>query len=242
MRKKIGVSAGKKQSGEAQAKFSAVGKDLESGKIAFVKETLGNFRVALEQFAEKHRDRINSDPEFRMQFHIMCKNCGVDPLASNKGFWADLLGFGDFYFELGVHIVQICSQTKSRNGGIMSLSELLDLIHESGAKSRQMTSAEDVRRAVDKLAILGSGFKLIEVGGKSLIVSVPLEMNKDHEELLSEAQDSGFVSESTMRNTYGWTTARFEMLIYPMLQEGMIWIDDYEGESRYYLPSVWEAL
>jgi len=25
----------------------------------------------------------------------------VDPLASNKGFWAELLGIGDFYYELG---------------------------------------------------------------------------------------------------------------------------------------------
>jgi hypothetical protein len=31
----------------------------------------------------------------------MCSNCGVDPLASNKGFWAEILGFGDFYYELG---------------------------------------------------------------------------------------------------------------------------------------------
>lgn len=46
-------------------------------------------------------DRINSDPEFRHQFHTMCINVGVDPLASNKGFWANMLGVGDFYFELG---------------------------------------------------------------------------------------------------------------------------------------------
>ncbi len=31
----------------------------------------------------------------------MCAKCGVDPLASNKGFWAELLGIGDFYYELG---------------------------------------------------------------------------------------------------------------------------------------------
>jgi len=32
----------------------------------------------------------------------MCANIGVDPLASNKGFWAELLGIGDFYYELGM--------------------------------------------------------------------------------------------------------------------------------------------
>ncbi|KAI3672596.1 hypothetical protein L6452_38691 [Arctium lappa] len=31
----------------------------------------------------------------------MCAKVGVDPLASNKGFWAELLGIGDFYYELG---------------------------------------------------------------------------------------------------------------------------------------------
>jgi len=24
----------------------------------------------------------------------------VDPLASNKGFWAEVLGIGDFYYEV----------------------------------------------------------------------------------------------------------------------------------------------
>jgi ESCRT-II complex subunit VPS22 len=33
----------------------------------------------------------------------MCAKVGVDPLASNKGFWAELLGIGDFYYELGVY-------------------------------------------------------------------------------------------------------------------------------------------
>ena len=44
---------------------------------------------------------IRKNPEFRAQFHAMCARCGVDPLASNKGFWAELLGIGDFYYELG---------------------------------------------------------------------------------------------------------------------------------------------
>jgi hypothetical protein len=31
----------------------------------------------------------------------MCAKVGVDPLASNKGVWAELLGIGDFYYEIG---------------------------------------------------------------------------------------------------------------------------------------------
>lgn len=45
---------------------------------------------------------IRKKPAFRAQFHEMCAKVGVDPLASNKGFWAELLGIGDFYYELGM--------------------------------------------------------------------------------------------------------------------------------------------
>lgn len=45
----------------------------------------------------------------------------MDPLASNKGFWAEVLGVGDFYYELAVQIVEICLATRSVNGGLMAL-------------------------------------------------------------------------------------------------------------------------
>lgn len=54
----------------------------------------------------------------------MCANIGVDPLASNKGMWAQLLGFGDFYYELGVQVVEACLATRAVNGGLMDLAAL----------------------------------------------------------------------------------------------------------------------
>ena len=65
---------------------------------------LVQFKSSLEAFALKHRGEIGSDPAFRAQFQAMCAAVGVDPLASNKGFWVELLGFGDFYYELAVQI------------------------------------------------------------------------------------------------------------------------------------------
>ncbi len=55
----------------------------------------------------------------------MCANIGVDPLASNKGVWAQVLGFGDFYYELGVQIVEACLATRSLNGGLMDMQSLM---------------------------------------------------------------------------------------------------------------------
>ena len=36
----------------------------------------------------------------------MCASIGVDPLASNKGFWSNMLDIGDFYYELGINITK----------------------------------------------------------------------------------------------------------------------------------------
>jgi hypothetical protein len=54
----------------------------------------------------------------------MCLKIGVDPLAckfqtfspfeASKGFWAKLLGVGDFYYELSVQIIEVCLKTKDR--------------------------------------------------------------------------------------------------------------------------------
>jgi ESCRT-II complex subunit VPS22 len=92
----------------------------------------------------------------------MCSSIGVDPLASNKGFWSDLLGVGDFYYELGVQIIQIAVETRASNGGLMSLNEMNILLRQRG-KSRREVSTDDILRAVQKLTVLGNGFKIIEV-------------------------------------------------------------------------------
>ena len=55
---------------------------------------VATFKASLEEFALKYRADIRRDPIFRAQFHAMCANIGVDPLASNKGTWNRLLGLG----------------------------------------------------------------------------------------------------------------------------------------------------
>lgn len=55
-----------------QEAFASVGKVSKENKMQFVETTLQNFSVALAEFAAKHKKRINADPEFRQQFHIMC--------------------------------------------------------------------------------------------------------------------------------------------------------------------------
>lgn len=112
------------------------------------------FKKNLEEFAKKHKNDINKDPEFRHHFHQMCLKIGVDPLAcklnhwyhftfytASKGFWAELLGYGDFYYELAVQIAEICLKTRAQNGGIIELSELTQRLQKHRGRSAAKISS-----------------------------------------------------------------------------------------------------
>ena len=172
-------------------------------------------------------------------------------MASNKGFWADLLGVGDFYFELGIKVIQICLQTRSANGGIITLKELLSRIQQlnagqaaknskkkigsaSSSNGIAEVSSEDLLRAIEKLEVLGKGFCVVPTNRRDdpLILSVPMEVNRDHSELMTVAQDLGYVSEAMMRSLHGWTSERFDQCIGPLLQEGIVWGDEHDGTYK----------
>ena len=77
---------------------------------------------------------------YAQYFNEMCQKIGVDPLASKRGFWAQLLGVGDFYYELGVQIVEVCLRTRSSNGGLIDIDELRQkLIKLRGPKAQEVS-------------------------------------------------------------------------------------------------------
>lgn len=156
----------------------------------------------------------------------------IDPLASNKGFWADLLGVGDFYYETGILIVQICLQTRSSNGGLISITTLLTKI-KSLKKSKTIStlSVEDIHRSIEKLTVLGSGYKIIQSkGSEGYLLSVPTEFNKDHEDLISLAQSEGHVSYPLMHCHHSWSRERFQIAVDNLLKDGIVWVDIYQGK------------
>ncbi|KAF9914783.1 Vacuolar protein sorting-associated protein SNF8 [Lobosporangium transversale] len=104
--------------------YQRVGQSLYDSQLQQLQSQLDTFRANLEVFAREHRKDIQKDPVFRMHFQKMCANIGVDPLASSKGYWGELLGVGDFYYELGIQIIDVCLSTRALNGGLMELSEI----------------------------------------------------------------------------------------------------------------------
>ncbi|XP_003383211.1 PREDICTED: vacuolar-sorting protein SNF8-like [Amphimedon queenslandica] len=226
-----------------KAKFAAKGTEIADLQLSHIAGQLETFKKHLEEFASKHKNEIRKNPEFRNHFQQMCARIGVDPLASSKGFWAQTLGVGDFYYELGVQIIEICLATRERNGGLMTFEELKKHVTKSGSKTRQDVSEEDLARAIKKLRVLGGGFTVIPVGGRRLVQSVPGELNMDHTAVLQKAESTAFISKSVLINELKWSEVRAQSVLDHLVREGMAWIDDQasDGERLYWFPGLFET-
>ncbi|QDZ18128.1 EAP30/Vps36 vacuolar sorting-associated protein [Chloropicon primus] len=230
---------GLKQKQTAKTHYRQVGEQLASERLATMEEQLSKFRKVLEDFAFRHKEDIKKDPIFRKHFHEMCASIGVDPLASNKGMWSELLGFGDFYYELGVQAVEACMAERPLNGGLMEIEELVVRVNKRRGHKVDAVSKDDVVQAIRKLGKLGSGFKLLNIGTRTVVQSVPGELNRDHNQVLSQAESQGgWVRGVDLEKSLGFTPDRVQQALQALLNEGQAWVDDghEDGERRYWFP------
>jgi ESCRT-II complex subunit VPS22 len=113
-----------------------------------------------------------------------------------------ILGIGSFYFELAVQIVHVCLATREANGGLMDMSDMVAYLgrirsRKSAAAVGQrgdgaaatVVSTDDVKRAVGKLSVLGNGIRLLQVGMRKVVVSVPTELSHDHTSLMQVSNE-----------------------------------------------------
>ncbi|XP_020670403.2 vacuolar-sorting protein SNF8 [Pogona vitticeps] len=227
----------------AEAKYKERGTVLAEDQLAQMSKQLDTFKTNLEEFASKHKQEIRKNPQFRVQFQDMCATIGVDPLASGKGFWSEMLGVGDFYYELGVQIIEVCLALKHRNGGLITLEELHQQVLKGRGKFAQDVSQDDLIRAIKKLKVLGNGFGILPVGGTYLIQSVPAELNMDHTVVIQLAEKKGFVTISEIKSSLKWEAERAKQVLDHLLKEGMAWLDTQApAEPQYWLPALFTEL
>jgi ESCRT-II complex subunit VPS22 len=120
--------------------FQKVGQDIQALQYDQMTKLMNNFKCNLEEFAAKHSVEIRKNSTFRSQFQLMCSQLGVDPLASNKGFWTQMLGFGDFYYEVSVQVAQVCISTREINGGFIGFDELKEQVQRlRGSKAQPIS-------------------------------------------------------------------------------------------------------
>eukprot|EP00970_Alexandrium_tamarense_P010947 scaffold2288_cov156-Alexandrium_tamarense.AAC.1 len=196
----------------------------------------------------------------------MCGPLGVDPLSAEKGFWGSMLGIGEFYYELSVKVAEVCLASRSRNGGIIRyllcythnytdprrVSEVKDILTQRGTKfkfahsqNKSTYSEEDIITSVKKLSMLGSGFRTVKVGRATIIVSVPEELDDDHMQVMSVAEDDncgvyGMVTVADLNGSLGWDDERSKRALELLLGKGMAWLDSHCGVDLYWFPSLWK--
>jgi ESCRT-II complex subunit VPS22 len=108
-----------------------------------------------------------------------------------------MLGIGEFYVELSVKVAEVCLASRSRNGGIIRVSEVKEILERRGTKfqfanstSKSIYTEEDIITSIKKLSKLGSGFRTVNVGRVIMIVSVPEELDADHMQVLNYAVET----------------------------------------------------
>jgi len=240
MRRRVGIGAIDHKKA-TESKFKEKGSELASEQLRTLSEQMETFRAKLEVFATNYRHDIRKNGQFRRQFQEMCASVGVDPLASSKGFWAEKLGVGDFYYELGVQIIEVCMATNHRNGGIISLEELRQrLVRTRNRARKEEITSDDILRAVGKLKSLGSGFAAISLGdGRYIIQSVPGELTMDHARILEVAgHNNGNVTAKFLMDNLNWDMARTERALEHLIKEGIAWIDLADRPPTYWFPAL----
>ncbi|PRW39352.1 vacuolar sorting-associated 22-like protein 1 [Chlorella sorokiniana] len=229
MRRRPGI-AGIKATQAERGQFRAVGEAVAETQAAVMRGQMSEFKERLEEFALRHKSDIRSNPEFRAQFHAMCAHIGVDPLASNKGTWNKLLGFGDFYYELGVQVIEACITSRPFTGGLMELSLVHKYVQRRRGSKADPVSEDDLLHAIKRLQGLGSGFGVVKIGSRQFVRSMPTELSTDSNTLIELAQRLGgyFALADAVAST-GWQEERVREAVTLMAREGLVLIDDQPG-------------
>ena len=244
-RRGVGLGAFTNKSQTTQS-YATHGSQLKSSNAASLQTQLSIFQSLLHTFAVEHADDIKSNPTFRAEFARMCNAIGVDPLAGSnikgkkvESLWAKVLGHdvNDFYFEVAVRIVELCRATRGENGGLLGVRECCQSVAKGKAIGGSLqVSEDDILRAVKSLEPLGSGFKIINIGSRQFIRSIPKELNTDEATVLEVLQLLGSVTISLLQVNLRWEKARATTVIEDLLADSLVWVDVQGPEWEYWSP------
>lgn len=228
--------AGLDRHSESTRSYAALSSSLSQSQIRHLESQLSSFRTALSHFAMTHREAIRADAHFRHKFTQMCGSIGVDPLAGPRkgGWWAELMpGFGDWQYELGVQVVDVCVSTREKNGGMMELAEVVRLVSKLRGVGDGEVTEEDIIRCIKTLQPLGAGYQIVDLGdGRKMVRSVPKELDSDQAVILALARQPGKfgkITEEELVEEKGWTRQRAKGALENMLiRDGLCWVDEQD--------------
>lgn len=244
--KKVGLAAFE----DTRDAFNSLSSDILRKDAEQLSTQLSVFQSTLSYFAVEHAKEIRTNATFRSEFAKMCTTIGVDPLASSssnkKGsLWASVLGndVNDFYFELGIRIIEMCRLTRDVNGGLISVVEVRSRLADSKLQLNPIqVTTDDIELSVKSLQVLGRGFELVRIPGynHAMIRSVASELSNDQASILSACEVLGFVTFSMLRDNLKWSTVRSNAALNDMVAAGLVWVDTSGRECEYWAPQWME--
>ena len=204
-----------------------------ANNLAKMKAIYKEVQENMLKYADTYRQEISTNKDARAKFNNLCQDMGIDPVVSKKNIFGNV--FGDYYNEVAVQILRLCEKTKSTNGGLIKISELVNIYNRTYPQNT--IAHEDILKALEKIKNLGHGCQIVK---KNFICTVPFEQNNDSEKLIELAENNGYVSKPMVQSKYKWDTDRVELSLTTQVQEGMVWVDKQseDGEFRYYFPNI----
>lgn len=138
------------------------------------------------------------------------------------------------------------------NGGVISLSELCESLRKVRARTGQAISPEDVKRAIQKLHVLGGGYRVVVLGGQRFVLSVPSELSTDSTIVLQHCAGAGaaYTTAPLLCAALRWDGARAARALQSLLADGLTWLDQPPPSPgggagseapRYYFQALWTA-
>ncbi|KAK1068203.1 ESCRT II complex subunit Dot2 [Friedmanniomyces endolithicus] len=230
----------------ASDQYARHGQALRTSHAEALANQLSVFQAALHNFSLTHAKDIRSNPTFRAEFARMCNAIGVDPLAGSnvkgaggsavggKGsVWAKMLGssVNDFYFELGVRVVEVCRETRGENGGMLAVAELQKRITKGRAGlvgGGMEVTDDDVLRAIESLEPLDGMFKLQTLGGRA---------EQGSATVLEVIQVLSYVTISMLQANLDWERARAIAVIDDLVADSLVWVDSQAEETEFWSPA-----
>lgn len=223
---------------DSTASYATLSHSVSESQTAILTSQLSTFQSALSTFSTQHRHKILSSPSFRTHFSQLCAELGVDPLGGGqKGLW-DKMGVGDWYYALGVQVVDVCLRARERGGGLVPMEEVLREVMklrrggagagagggggEGKGKAASTTTAAatsevtegDVQRAIAVLEPLGCGYEILTLassGGKKVVRCSPGGLDRDSLVVVEAASSTrrGCVTRDELAAfSAGWETER----------------------------------
>ncbi|WVQ75477.1 hypothetical protein IAR50_005102 [Cryptococcus sp. DSM 104548] len=263
MRKGAGIAALSRHT-NTQNSYSSLSSTLTSTQLASLQSSLESFRSQLVTFASQHRDDIRKDPAFRHQFQKMCAAIGVDPLAvgpasgggggaAGKGWWTEVLGIGEWEYELAVQVVDVCVSTRAANGGIIEMSDLIRRVehlrsgglsslpssntgnYEDSPENTGRITPQDILRTLKLLHPLHAGYTLHHPTPSSTYVrTIPRSLDTDQSTLLAiAATTGGKLGWGLVKTQTRWLDVRVDVALDDcVLREGLGWVDEQDEGER----------